>query len=81
MKGCDNEICDSYVEIYLMESSSINCSAIILEEHSFIVNLTTAFYYLYIQIYVHTNQSLFCFTYKVPSALHHNGDLIKTCGP
>lgn len=35
MKGCDNEICDSYVEIYLMESSSINCNAIILEEHSF----------------------------------------------
>lgn len=35
VKGCNNEIFDSYVEIYLMESSSINCNAIILEEHSF----------------------------------------------
>lgn len=34
VKGCDNEICDSYVEIYVTESSSINCSAKVLEEHS-----------------------------------------------
>lgn len=34
VKGCDNEICDSYGEKYPTEPSSINGKAIILEEHS-----------------------------------------------